>query len=260
MCPLFLAVQQLGFFEYARDILDRAVNLARGMGHQPTVAYVLYHAALFWMIGRDPDQVAHATNELRSIIEKHDLPYWRWHCNSLMGWTAGQSGSRRAGFARIWEAVSEGRQLHVNLWVPFYLVHATELLIEDGDYEEALQRLREVEALMGQLGQGYVEPELHRLQAVALASIGAADEVELHFQRALEAARRREMRLWGLRAATSCAQFRRAAGRWREAHHVLAPVYRWFPQGLCNPDLERARAFLDPLAEAADQRADSRRV
>ncbi|MFI4982642.1 MAG: ATP-binding protein, partial [Nevskiales bacterium] len=53
MCAPLLAMQQLGYADQAAQIAACAVSDAKQSGHQLTLAYVLYHAALFYMIGGD---------------------------------------------------------------------------------------------------------------------------------------------------------------------------------------------------------------
>jgi predicted ATPase len=62
---------------------------------------------------------------------------------------------------------------------------------------------------------------------------------------ALEAARGRQARMSELRAAADLARLWAEAGRRREAHDLLAPVYAWFTEGFATPDLRGARELLE---------------
>jgi hypothetical protein len=50
---------------------------------------------------------------------------------------------------------------------------------------------------------------------------------------------------WELRVATSLAQLWVASGDHRRAHRLLAPLCRFFIEGLDMPDLKGARTLLD---------------
>jgi predicted ATPase len=54
-----------------------------------------------------------------------------------------------------------------------------------------------------------------------------------------------------LRGVTSLARLRRQQGRPQEAATLLAPILRWFTEGLDTADLKEAKALLDKLTEPA---------
>jgi predicted ATPase len=54
-------------------------------------------------------------------------------------------------------------------------------------------------------------------------------------------------KLWELRAAISLARLLRDQGRRSAGHDLLAPIYRWFTEGLDTPDLQHAEALLSEL-------------
>ena len=62
-------------------------------------------------------------------------------------------------------------------------------------------------------------------------------------------ARRRGVKGWKVREATSLARLWRDQGRVDEACDLLAPVYGWFTEGFDTPDLKEAKALLDELRE-----------
>ncbi len=244
-----IAVQQLGHADEALNICQRALAAARRAGHPPTIAYASFHLALLWMIGGEADQVEREGTEFLEFVRRKDIPYWRWQCETSLGWAQAKAGSIDAGLSRMQVAAAEGRKHRSNLWAPFYLTRRAELLTEGRRYDDALRCLDEAEALMKELEQRYAEPELHRLRAVTLSAKGAeAREIEGSFDRALETARRQEAKLWELRAVTSRAQCWRDAGRRRQARDLLAPVYGGFTEGFDTLDLKQAKALLDTLS------------
>jgi predicted ATPase len=68
------------------------------------------------------------------------------------------------------------------------------------------------------------------------------------FERALAVARAQRAKSWELRTAMSMARIWRDQGKSQQARDLLAPVYRWFTEGLDTRDLKEAKALLDTLA------------
>jgi tetratricopeptide (TPR) repeat protein len=224
-CIMGLAVQQLGYPDQALNICENALAAAKQEGHQIEIAYV-------------------------SFLEQQDIQYWKWHCETLLGWATVKSDSIDvdAGLARMRQGAAGHHRLRVNAWMPFYLTREAEILNLYGRYDTAMLRLDEAKALMVQLEQFYAEPELHRLRAATLSAQGAAGrEIDAAFEQALEAARRHQTKLWELRAETSCGEFWREGGRRRQARDLLEPVYGWFTEGFETLDLKKAKAVLESL-------------
>jgi class 3 adenylate cyclase/tetratricopeptide (TPR) repeat protein len=249
-CIMGLAVQQLGYPDQALNICENALAAAKQAGHQIEIAYVSFHLALLCMVSGDATRVERIVTKLVEFLEQQDIQYWKWHCETLLGWATVKADSIDvdAGLARMRLGAAGHHSLRVNAWMPFYLTREAEILSLYRRYDTAILRLDEAKALMGQLEQFYAEPELHRLRAVTLSAQGAAGrETDAAFEQALDAARRHETKLWELRAATSCAEFWREGGRRRQARDLLEPVYGWFTEGFGTLDLKQAKAVLESL-------------
>jgi hypothetical protein len=135
-----------------------------------------------------------------------------------------------------------------NLWVPLYFLNQAELLMECGRHEQAFPVLTECEALFAELQQRFVEPELHRVRAVALHARGADPaSIDASFDLAMQAAIRQGTRLFELRAATSRAQVWQLWGRSEQARALLEPIFAEFTEGLQCPDLRQAQELLARL-------------
>ena len=76
---------------------------------------------------------------------------------------------------------------------------------------------------------------------------GHSEAAEELYRKALSIAEEQGAKLWELRAAVSLARLRRDHGRHAEARDLLAPVYGWFTEGFCTPDLKEAKALLTEL-------------
>ena len=96
----------------------------------------------------------------------------------------------------------------------------------------------------------WCEAEVHRFAGeIALKSPAPdTEKAQKHFERALNAARKRQMKSFELRAATSLARLWRDQGKRDEARELLAAVYGWFTEGFDTRDLKEAKALLEKLA------------
>jgi class 3 adenylate cyclase/predicted ATPase len=245
---LSLALQQLGHVDKAMSMCAQALADARRAAHSGTIAYVSFHLALLHMIAGNVQGLEPVATELRRFMAEKNISVWRWHCEKMLGWAEAKAGSLDSGISRMRGSAAERQSLQVTLWAPFYRTREAEVLSLHGLYDEALHRLDDAEAMMQELDQRYAEPEAHRLRGIVLSAKGAGPMViENSLGRALETARRQHAKVWELRAATSCADIWRQAGRAREARDLIAPVYNSFAEGFDTLDLRQARALIDSM-------------
>ena len=116
---------------------------------------------------------------------------------------------------------------------------------------DAPERGLQVLAALGDVeGIGFYGSEVFRVEGELRRRIApqAPDEAARYFQRAVDLARRRELKSFELRAATSLARLWRDQGRCEDARRALADVYGWFTEGFETQDLRAAKALLDELA------------
>ena len=119
-----------------------------------------------------------------------------------------------------------------------------------GEAEAPEQGLQVLAGLGDAEGLGFYASEVHRVEGELRRRIApqAFDDAARCFQRAIDLARRRELRSLELRAATSLARLRRDQGRREDARRALADVYGWFTEGFDTQDLRAAKVLLDELA------------
>jgi predicted ATPase len=99
-------------------------------------------------------------------------------------------------------------------------------------------------------GEGWFEPELHRLKAEWLLHHVPETEAraEAAFGRAIDLAERRKALLWVLRSTVSLARLYRAQGRLSMAREVLTRATGRFSEGQHWPELVGAKALLADLS------------
>jgi len=139
---------------------------------------------------------------------------------------------------------------------PYYLALLAEVCGKADRAEEGLTLLAEALKVADKTGERWWEAELHRLKGELLVRQAVRDsgrspllcEAETCFRRALNVARRQQAKSLELRAAMSLSRLWQHQGKQNEAHQVLAPIYRWFTEGIDSADLQHAKALLEQLA------------
>jgi len=117
-----------------------------------------------------------------------------------------------------------------------------------GEPAAAIALIGDAMAMMQATGHRQLEPEFHRLKGMALLGQNELAESQSAFESAVRIARRRQMKAYELRAATSLARLWRDQGKGREARDLLAPIYDWFTEGFDTADLKEAATLLSELA------------
>jgi adenylate cyclase len=161
-----------------------------------------------------------------------------------------RSGKTAEGLARL----REGEQQLTALGA---VVHATVVLalgadgrLAVGDYAAGLEQIDRALAIAEGGGERAYLALLLRIRARLLVHLrGASDPaVEASLHEALAIARQQEAKGFELGAAATLALLWAEAGRRREAHELLAPIYGWFTDGFDTADLVEAKSLLDELS------------
>jgi tetratricopeptide (TPR) repeat protein len=241
----------LGYPDRSLDELKAAVRSAETLGHPLTLAQTLCLAAAFVHIFRHEPLVAasYAERTLR-ICEEHRIAQYHAIAVCVNGWALSASGESEKGLAQIGQGLDSyglGGNQHM------LLALQADAQLASGKPEAALASVAAgLEAVEKAGGAPPLEAELHRLRGEALlAGAGTASEAETAMQQGIDVSRRQNAKSWELRGVTSLARLRRQQGRPQEAAALLAPILRWFTEGLDTADLKEAKALLDKLTEPA---------
>jgi tetratricopeptide (TPR) repeat protein len=243
-CRYHLALSQwgLGYPERARTTVNDAARLAARLGHAMTSTMTLgFLAAILYLRGDGPTAID-AAERCLAIVEAHGfsarveqaviLEAALGERPDVSRLTALQEARARETM-RTWRHVMSGCVIASRFADADAPERGLEVLAEFGDPASA----------------GFYGPEIHRLEGELRRRLAprAPDDAARCFLRALDLARRRELKSLELRAATSLARLWRDEGRHQDARHALADVYGWFTEGLDTQDLRTAKALLDEI-------------
>jgi predicted ATPase len=174
-----------------------------------------------------------------ALATEQIIPFFAAHAMVLRGWVLVERGQREEGIARLREGVDAYQATGANLESPNWRALLAEACAKSGRIDEAHAVLHDAFALVERSGIRYHEAELHRLEGEL--SLGRADEQsEACFHRAIDIARTQQAKSFELRAALSLAHLWQSQGRRDAARDLLAPVYGWFTEGFDTADLKDA--------------------
>jgi class 3 adenylate cyclase/tetratricopeptide (TPR) repeat protein len=235
-------VATMGYPDQAVEDIRKALALARGLDHPPTLAQALWFAAELHQIRREPAKVEEYVSELLPLLTMHGSAVGVANATMLRGWARVMQGETDHGIALMQEGLANWRKTGSKFHVPYRLARAVEAHLIAGQTGDGLLLINEAG---GDSGDVWFAPELDRLKGELLFKVGDADDAESCLRRALEAAHAQSARLLELRAAMSLARLLEAQGRRKEAKELLAPIYFQFDDGLEIADLRNAKDWLD---------------
>ena len=131
----------------------------------------------------------------------------------VRGWGRTVSGNTAEGISWIEDGIEDFRATGSILGVPSYLVVKAETLHLAGRTPEALETLKEAEALAQRTEERECFAELHRLRGVFLLAMGADEtQIEASFCEATRIAREQKSISLAKRAEASYAEYRDRKG------------------------------------------------
>ena len=131
--------------------------------------------------------------------------------------------------------------------MPRALCFLAEAYAKVGRLGDSLNCLTEAAELIETTGERAREAEFWLLRGDLMILTGNRLVAEQHYCQAIDVAKQQSAKPFELRAATTLARLWRDQGKRAEARDLLAPVYKWFAEGLDTPVLKEAEALLGSL-------------
>jgi predicted ATPase len=241
----------LGYPDQALQLGDEALAIPDRVQHDFTRFRGLYWNSAFhayrreWAIVEDRAAVTIASAQERGLAMVAAVG------RIMRGAARAMLNPRDEFVIEIREALSAYRATGARFQGTHHLTLVAQALAARGHHDEGLAALREAAVLADEIGERYVEAEIHRLEGKLLLAENGSAEAEACYLKALEVARAQQARSFELRAACDLARLWTEQGRRAEACDLLAPVYGWFTEGFDTADLKEAKALLDKLTEPA---------
>ena len=242
------AAWALGLPDRAQRHAMHALELARRIGHAPTLAFALWYVSGAHAARGDATAVLSAAEELLRLSQEQKLVQTEASAQFLGGWALALTGQVKEGLERMrvgfatWNRI--GARSHLQMFTALY----ADSLLRGRRYAEVLEALDQALDVGEQIGERWWESRIHHLRGEALLHSGDGAAAAASLQTAIQVARAQDAKSWELRAATGLARLWAEQGKRENAHDLLAPIYDWFTQGLDTPDLKDAKVLIDDLA------------
>ncbi|HET8997315.1 MAG TPA: adenylate/guanylate cyclase domain-containing protein [Acetobacteraceae bacterium] len=245
---LSLQLACLGYCDQAAAESRAAIERARQLQHQPSLAVALtVGCRLAWLL-RDTVLMRERATELVALCEEYGFPYWLARGRAFTGLIMVTEGKPAPGLALMRDASATLEQSGILLWNMDGLLG--EAYACAGDPDSAQRHLQMALDVSARTGEAWLDAELLRQQGEIVANLPGTtpDAAETLLRRALVQAREQSARLWELRAAMSLARLLRRHGRTAEVRAVLEPVCDWFSAHGAAPGLGEADLLLTEVA------------
>jgi len=217
--------------------------------------YALWHAGITCVLLRNVDKVAEIASKLMELANDRQLPYWQALGDFLCGWCATRAARPADAVRLLQEGLRIWAQTGSRIFRPICLAFLAEAYAADGKPDLAHRTFEEALRTTSESGERWTEPEIHRLFGDLLTRRGPSAAAIAKYEQAIAVARQQGSRSFELRATTSLARVLSDQGRHAEAHDRLLNIYRCFDAGCDAADLVEAKALLDELPSASQQRS-----
>jgi class 3 adenylate cyclase/predicted ATPase len=248
----------LGRLDQALRRFELARSQLRDTDHMHSLAFAYGYGGMFSLFRQNRQFAFDQLNESLELATRHHFVAWEGISSMVLGsiFVAQEDGA--VGLA---QALAGYDKYTLRTGLPqadtglalnstYYRAMLSRACEAAGDLSEAHHNLDAGINVAERTGEGWFEPELHRLKGELLLRQYSDEEAqaEAAFGLAIERAARRDALFWELRASVSLAKLYVALGHPGRARDALAPVYGRFTEGLGWPDLRQAEKLLASLS------------
>jgi hypothetical protein len=191
-------------------MMAEAISLAKELNDTHTLAVALFWAAILAHLERNPAEVARLASDLIELSTRQNFAFWLPGGKIFRGWARSASSETGEGIAWIEDGIRDYRATGAMLRMPYFLALKAEALYFADRVSEALEAIREAEALAERREERWWCAELHRFKGVFLAAIGANEaQIEASFCAAINTAKEQKSVSLEKRAEATYAEYRR---------------------------------------------------
>jgi len=226
-CLIYEALSEwhFGVIASCKAIMAEAISLAKELNDMHALAVALWHCGWLAYFERNPTEVERCASDLIELSTRQNFAYWLAGGKVHRGWARGASGGTAEGISWIEDGIGEYRATGPMLLVPHLLALKAETLYVANRTSEALEAIREAEALIERSEERSAAAELHRLRGVFLATMGADEtKIEASFRAAITTAKEQKSVSLAKRAEASFEEYRRQKASALGGHGFRLPL------------------------------------
>ena len=193
--------------------MAEAISLAMKLNNMHALAHALWHAGILAHLERNPAEAERLASEVIELSTRQNSAPLLRRAAVLRGWARSASGDTAEGISRIEDGIEDHRATGAIRAVPYLLALKAEALHLADRASEALEAIREAEALAERFEERWWCAELYRLRAVFLAAMGAErTPIEASFCEAVRVAKEQKSVSLERRAEATYAEYRHQKG------------------------------------------------
>jgi adenylate cyclase len=206
--------------------MAEAIALAKDLNDMHGLAVALNYAAVLGYLQRNPTEVDCLATGLIELSTRQNFALWLVHGAVYRGWARSASGELAEGISWIQDGIADFRATGSALGLPFFLALKAEALYLADRTSEALDAIREAEALAERIQLGWCSAEMHRLRGVFLAAIGADEaQIETSFGATIRIASKQKSFSLKKRAEATYAEYRNQRGIASGGHELRLALF-----------------------------------
>jgi len=200
----------LGEIASCQVTITEAISLSKELNDENALAIALNNAAVLASNERNPAAVDRWASDLIELSTRHNFLNFLALGTIHRGWARSASGDTMEGISWIERGITDLRAIGAVLGMPIYLARKAETLHLADRTSEALEAIKEAEALAERFEQLDYYAELHRLRGVFLAALGAEEtRIETSLCAAIRIAKEQKSVSLEKRAEATYAEYRR---------------------------------------------------
>jgi predicted ATPase len=190
------------------------------------LAVALYLAGILGHLERNPAKVERLASDVIELSTRHQFAYWLAAGKILRGWSHSASGNTAEGLSWIEDGIVDWRATGSKICVPYWLALKAEALHLADRTSEALEAIREAQALAERFEERWWSAELHRLRGVFLTAISADEtQIEAAFCEAIRIAKEQKSVSLEKRAEATYAEYRRQKASGPGGRGIRLPLW-----------------------------------
>jgi predicted ATPase len=242
----------LGYPQAALADCDQAMSDARDLGLATTLMPALLFTSVIHILCGHDARANEQANELVALADDKHSALWKAFGVLLQGVVSAVAGRPSEAGQTISVGIGALRATGSTLCMPLWSSYLAKSHAALGQFFDAWRSMGEAMTIIETSKESLFEPEVDRMAGELALTAPAPDvaKAEMYFQRALSISRAQQAKSWELRAAMSLARLWCDQGAYNNAYELLAPVYRWFTEGLDTRDLKEAKGLLEVCRSA----------
>jgi predicted ATPase len=180
----------LGKIASCKTNMDEALALARELNDMAALGLALYWAGLIAHFQGNPTEVERLASDLIELSTRQGFASWLPGGLVLRGWARSASGDTGEGVSWIQDGIRDYQATGAALRLPYFLSLKAEALHLANRPVEALEAIKEAEAIAERTEGRWWCAEMHRLRGLFLVTLGSGKaQIEASFCAAIRTAK-----------------------------------------------------------------------